>query len=166
MTSKSFGAVDLTKITSEERREEVMQKVQALQSRLGCELKVTLYREHLHSEPLFTQIVDSLRLSEVRFKTADGTENYGVHVVADGIGEIPYALNILESLDVGKEPESSFVPEQVLATAALASATSRTLSLDKLQAFVDGARSQGIITDEQYLLIYKHYLDDEELTND
>lgn len=168
MTSKSYGAVDLTKITSEERREEVMQKVQALQSRLGCKLQVTIYREGLHPEPELKTIVESLRLSDIRFKTGHGneTENYGVHVVADGVGEIPYALSILETFEAGKEPEKTFVPEHTLAAAALASATSRILPLNKLQEFIDGARSKGVINDEQYLLLYKHYLDQEELEDD
>lgn len=89
-----------------------------------------------------------------------------MHVVAEGVGEIPYALSILETFEAGKEPEKTFVHEHTLAAAALASATSRILPLNKLQEFIDGARKKGILTDEQYLLLYRHYLAHEELEDD
>jgi hypothetical protein len=159
MASNKFGAVDLSKETAEERREKIMERISAIQKILDCELKVTLYKADLHTDTTFSNIIDGLRLSEVKFDHAD--ETYGVHIVANGIGEIPYPLNLLDTFELGKEPEKNFVPEHTLAAAALASATVRLLPVEKLQEFIDRARGKGAINDEQYILIYKHFLDEE-----
>lgn len=63
-------AIDLTKITSEERLQQVHAKIDELQARLDRELQVIIYSSIHHPEDMFDGLADSLRLSVVSFAQA------------------------------------------------------------------------------------------------
>lgn len=157
-------AIDLTKITSEERLQQVHAKIDELQARLGRELQVIIYSSIHHPEDMFDELADSLRLSVVSFSTGDGgKERYAVKVKAEKLGEIPFALSCAETYQAGESDGGKpALSEHTLAMAALTSAVTNSLSPDQLYGFLASARKQGKISDEQFLLATQQFLTTEE----
>ncbi|GAB1260313.1 hypothetical protein [Aurantivibrio plasticivorans] len=82
---------------SKSKIELVKDQVASLQSRLNCKLQVTIYNSGLNDDD-FNQAARDCRMSMVTFKSDSDEwgdtqgEIFSVRVVAEGLGEIPYAL--------------------------------------------------------------------------
>jgi hypothetical protein len=153
-------AIDLTKITQEERLQEVHAKVDELQKRLGRELQVIIYSSTHYPEDVFDDIATSMRLSVISFSTGDNKkEKYAVRVTVAKVGEIPFALSCGEIYTAGGTPsEEPALCEQTQAALALASVVTSSLDSDQLYGFLNAARNKGKINDDQFLLVTSQFL--------
>ena len=154
-------AIDLKKITSTERLQEVHEKVNELQKRLGRELQVIIYSSTLYHEGMFDDLAASMRLSVMSFNTGrDGQkETYAVRIIIPKIGEIPFALSCGEIYTTGEPlPDKPALCEQTQAALALASAVRKSLDSDQLYGFLNAARNKGKINDDQFLLVTSQFL--------
>lgn len=150
------------------RLELVKDKVVNLQGRLNCKLQVTIYNSTLNDDD-FNQAARDCRMSMVSFKSDSGEwgdtlgEIFSVRVVAEGLGEIPYALMCetayLENGEDKGEPE--VFSSRALAPAALASVVTSMLTVDELESLVNSAREAGKLNDQQLTLIKQEYLGEE-----
>lgn len=71
---------------------EVKRKIQALQQRLGVKIEATIYDSTLHWGDDFRKLASDCRLSSLSYPLKGKQQHFAVKIVADGIGEIPYAL--------------------------------------------------------------------------
>lgn len=153
-------AIDLKKITQEERLQDVHAKVDELQKRLGRELQVITYSSTLYPEDVFDDIAASMRLSVISFSTGDNKkEKYAVRVTVAKVGEIPFALSCGEIYTAGgTASEEPTLCEQTQAALALASVVLKSLDADQLHGFLNAARNKGKINDDQFLLVTSQFL--------
>ena len=75
--------------------------IRDLQKRLGCQLQVTIYNSSLNDQDELVQAARDCRMSIITENSGEwGAEEncraYAVRVVAEGFGEIPYALMVEE----------------------------------------------------------------------
>lgn len=151
-------AVDLTKITPEERLQKVHEKVSELQGRIGRELQVVIYSSNLGDDQI-DDIAKSLNLSVMSFPTGkESNEKYAVRVKGEKLGEIPFALSCLEIYSGGGDTGKPAFSDHTLAMAALTTAVINSLSPKQLHDFLASARKQGKISDEQFLLATQKFL--------
>lgn len=153
--------IDLTKITPEERLKQVYEKVFELQARIQKELQVIVYSSTLNCDQVDV-VAKSLNLSVMSFQTGSGSNNlekYAVRVMAENLGEIPFALSCLEiyspeTKSSKPEPEN----DHVSAMAALTAAVTNSLNPQQLNNFLASARQQGKISDEQFSLAARQFI--------
>ena len=84
--------------------EQIKSKVAELQRNLGVKLQVTIYSEGAKNAKGYViktiqDIAKICRMSEIE---VDGA-NYAVKIIAEGLGEIPFALSAIEVYEVGEE---------------------------------------------------------------
>jgi hypothetical protein len=73
--------------------EEIKARVTELQKRLGVQLQVTIYQGSLNESDDMRQAAPACRMSMISpSRGSYDTEYFAVRVVAEGLGEIPYAL--------------------------------------------------------------------------
>lgn len=86
---------------SKNQLEEIKRSVEGLQQRLGRQLQVTIYKDLLNEADDLEKAAGDCRMS------ISNSENptYAVHVVAEGLGEIPYALMCEEAYVIGESSE-------------------------------------------------------------
>lgn len=76
--------------------QEIKDRVEHLQKRLGRQLQVTIYKDILNTADDFKKAASDCRMSILNAGYTPGKKEdnptYAVRVVAEGIGEIPYPL--------------------------------------------------------------------------
>lgn len=76
--------------------QEIKDRVQQLQKRLGCQLQVTIYKDTLNTTDDLKKAASDCRMSVINNGYTPGKKEdnpmYAIRVVAEGLGEIPYAL--------------------------------------------------------------------------
>lgn len=83
----------MTNTTNNSKIEEIKARVKELQKRLGVQLQVTIYQGSLNESDDMRQAAPACRMSMISpERNSYDTEYYAVRVVAEGLGEIPYAL--------------------------------------------------------------------------
>lgn len=83
----------MTNTTNNSKIEEIKARVSELQKRLGVQLQVTIYQGSLNESDDMRQAAPACRMSMVSpARGAYDSEFYAVRIVAEGLGEIPYAL--------------------------------------------------------------------------
>lgn len=150
--------------------EEIKLQVERLQKRLGRQVQATIYNSSLSKDDDILKAARDCRMSIVQQGKTDWISDkdlapiYAVRVVAEGLGEIPYALMAEEVFEeeVATKDEPVFSEER-LATAALASVVTKVFNLDELHQLFDSAYRSGKIQNEQLALLNQYYLgvDDE-----
>lgn len=91
--------------------EEIKQRAEELQQRLGRQLQVTIYNSSLNGDDELRQAARDVRMSLVAEAGGEWTPGqaksglYAVRVVAEGLGEIPYALMCQEAYIIGESSE-------------------------------------------------------------
>jgi hypothetical protein len=81
--------------TNNSKITEIKARVSDLQKRLGVQLQVTIYKDTLNESDNLVKAASDCRMSFIQTKWDGGSKqepSYAVRVVAEGIGEIPYAL--------------------------------------------------------------------------
>lgn len=94
-------------MTNNSKIQEIKTRVSELQKRLGVQLQVTIYKDTLNETDNLVKAASDCRMSFIQTKWEGGSKqdsSYAVRVVAEGLGEIPYALMVEE---VYLEGESS-----------------------------------------------------------
>ncbi|AJQ96916.1 hypothetical protein [Gynuella sunshinyii] len=150
---------------SKSKIELVKDQVASLQSRLNCKLQVTIYNSGLNDDD-FNQAARDCRMSMVTFKSDSDEwgdtqgEIFSVRVVAEGLGEIPYALMCETAyFENGEDKgEAEVFSSRALAPAALASVVTSMLTVDELESLVNSACEAGKLNDQQLALIKQEYL--------
>lgn len=93
--------------------EYIRERVAELQAGLGSQLQVTIYNSALNAGDELIQAAKDVRMSVVTEGGGEWTPGkkggsvYAVRVVAEGIGEIPYALMAEEIYLVGKSSQEA-----------------------------------------------------------
>lgn len=89
--------------------QEIKNRVEQLQERLGCQLQVTIYKDILNTADDLKKAVNDCRMSIINAGYTPGKKEdnptYAVRVVAEGIGEIPYPLMCNEVYLVGQSAQ-------------------------------------------------------------
>jgi hypothetical protein len=97
----------MTNTTINSKIADIKARVSELQKRLGVQLQVTIYKDTLNESDNLVKAASDCRMSFIQTKWEGGSKqepSFAVRVVAEGIGEIPYALLVEE---VYLEGESS-----------------------------------------------------------
>lgn len=96
---------------SNNQLQEIKRSVEKLQQRLGRQLQVTIYKDLLNEADDLQKAASDCRMSisNSEYKPGNKSDNptYAVRVVAEGLGEIPYALMCEETYLVGESSEES-----------------------------------------------------------
>lgn len=83
----------MTNTTNNSKIKEIKARVTELQKRLGCQLQVTIYQGSLNESDDMRQAAPACRMSMIApSRGSYDSEFYAVRIVAEGLGEIPYAL--------------------------------------------------------------------------
>ena len=96
---------------SSQQIQEIKQRVEQLQIRLGRQLQVTIYDSSLNGDDELRQAAKDVRMSLIAEAGGDWTPGqaesglYAVRVIAEGLGEIPYALMCKEAYIIGESSE-------------------------------------------------------------
>lgn len=96
---------------SNNQLQEIKRSVEELQQRLGRQLQVTIYKDLLNEADDLQKAASDCRMSISNSEYTPGNKSdnptYAVHVVAEGLGEIPYALMCEEAYLIGERSEES-----------------------------------------------------------
>lgn len=94
---------------SNNQLEEIKSSIEELQQRLGRQLQVTIYKDLLNEADDLQKAASDCRMSISNSEYTPGNKSdnptYAVHVVAEGLGEIPYALMCEEAYVLGESSE-------------------------------------------------------------
>lgn len=94
---------------SNKQLQEIKRSVEELQQRLGRQLQVTIYKDLLNQADDLQKAASDCRMSISNSEYTPGHKSdnptYAVHVVAEGLGEIPYALMCQEAYVLGESSE-------------------------------------------------------------
>lgn len=100
----------MTNTINNSKIEEVKARVSELQKRLGVQLQVSIYKDTLNESDNLVKAASDCRMSFIQTKWEGGSKqepSYAVRVVAEGIGEIPYALMCDEIYVVGESVQGA-----------------------------------------------------------
>lgn len=94
---------------SKNQLEEIKRSVEGLQQRLGRQLQITIYKDLLNEADNLEKAAGDCRMSISNSEYIPGKKSdnptYAVHVVAEGLGEIPYALMCEQAYVIGESSE-------------------------------------------------------------
>ncbi len=94
---------------SNDQLQEIKRSVETLQQRLGRQLQVKIYKDVLNEADDLQRAASDCRMSISNTEYTPGNKSdnptYAVHVVAEGLGEIPYALMCQEAYIIGESSE-------------------------------------------------------------
>jgi hypothetical protein len=101
----------MTNTTNNSKIEAIKVRVSELQKRLGVQLQVSIYKDTLNESDNLVKAAGDCRMSYLQTKWERGSKednpSYAVRVVAEGIGEIPYALMCEEIYVVGESVQGA-----------------------------------------------------------
>lgn len=150
---------------------EVKSRVMELQEKLGCKIQASIYSGENYEDD-FKALAHSSRMSVIAFqkdakiKDAYGgtpEDLYAVRISAEDIGEIPFPLLCEAVYELGNAENSKpTFSDHTLAMASLVTAVTNSLDADQLYNFLAAAKEQNKITDDQFLLATKHFVNIEE----